>query len=187
MQEESWGIKMNASTKDGYIDGLAKKDKRKGMLHDYDVGYSMGKAERLEADNQDANKLTSGEYLATVSEMTAYESATAQNMKLREHMMETRQSLNNECVLIIDAMELAFDSKKESLDKLRDYKASVVREVSEVTAALCKLKELTSDKLLKEQTFQLKEFLSVCERLKELQESGFLSGITSIANALQIK
>jgi hypothetical protein len=176
----------------GYMDGMQGRAEDIGaappqMAGSYKAGFKQGAHERNEATARDPAKLSPREDLAVTAEFSAYEEALKTNLELAAQMVSTRQRLNDEAVLIIDAMGLALDSKKETLEKLRDFKSTVIREVSEVTAALSRLKELTSDKAMKEQTAQLKEYLLVCEKFSQLKASGAFAEISHAAATLAFK
>jgi uncharacterized protein involved in exopolysaccharide biosynthesis len=103
------------------------------------------------------------------NEISSYEDLLAKSIQLKERVNETGEALTAAYSGIISAKHVFEEIKKENIEELRLYRQTVARECSEVTASIKQLKQAVDEKSLS----SLREYVSLCERLKALQDSGF--------------
>lgn len=107
------------------------------------------------------------------AELSALEEGISNNIELRKKLEESTAFVEDQALKIIQAMGVAFDTKNESIEKLRAYRVNVAKEVGDITQAMTRLREVTNDKTMQHTMQQMKEFLDVCERISSLETSGF--------------
>jgi len=98
------------------------------------------------------------------SEISAFDEAIKKNNELQRRMEESRLAVEREALKIIDAMSLAFDSKEESIAKMRAWKRTILSESKEVDVAVKSIVKSVSPKNLE----QLRELVELVERLNKV-------------------
>jgi len=73
------------------------------------------------------------------------------------------------------------------LEEIRQTRFSVVRETAEMAAPLKDVRQFFIGADYREQVDRLKEFVSLCERLKALKDSGFLDKVADTMIRLEVK
>ncbi|MDD1009395.1 hypothetical protein M5G27_18120 [Pseudomonas shahriarae] len=103
------------------------------------------------------------------SEISSYEEMLKTSIQLKARVDETVTALETSYSNIIGAKSIFEEIKKENIEELRLYRQTIAREVGEITQAVKQLKSNLDSKSLSD----LREYVSLCERLKVLQDTGF--------------
>ena len=122
------------------------------------------KIERLDEMN-DTQKI------GTSSELSAYEEAIRQNNELLERLKESRKSVEDESLRIIDAMGIAFDQKAQSIETMRAWRKTIEMEAGAATNHVNALMKNVTPERIK----MLREVADIAERLNKI-DPGLLLG-----------
>lgn len=103
------------------------------------------------------------------SEISSYEEMLKTSIQLKSKIDETVDALQASYSNIIGAKSIFEEIKKENIEELRTFRQTVARECAEIAQSVKQLKANLDPKSLAD----LKEYVSLCERLKTLQDDGF--------------
>lgn len=109
--------------------------------------------------------------IGTSAELSAYEEAIRQNNELLGRLKESRKAIEEEALGIIEAMGVAFDQKKESIESIRSWRKTIESESNIATNSInALLKNVTPERIQ-----QLREIADIVERLNKI-DPGILVG-----------
>lgn len=117
-----------------------------------------------ERNNNEREIMSDMHRIGTNAEISAFEEAIRQNNELLERLKESRKQVENEALRIIDAMGLAFDQKNKSIDEMRAWRKTIQLESQDAINQINNL----MNKITPERISHLKEFVSVLERLNNI-------------------
>ena len=113
------------------------------------------------------------ERIAFVSNNHAIERAVLNNKEILSLLETTKDAVTDQCISIIDDMGSVFKTKAESISELRAWRKTIEQESKHIEFAIKRI----TDSLSKDKISALSEFVSLIERLNQIEPNAVIDRI----------
>ncbi|MDT3718468.1 hypothetical protein [Pseudomonas oryzihabitans] len=106
---------------------------------------------------------------AISAEISSYEAMLARKVEIRKALDVAISELTQAYTNIVGAKQIFEEVKRENIEELRLYRQTIRREASEIAQASNEIRNALKGSTIAD----LREFVSLCERMSALKEKGF--------------
>ena len=109
--------------------------------------------------------MSDAEKIAVNAKISAIKESIMQNESISSELQATVKLVEDRALEVVEAMSIVFESKKQSLDSLREWRKTIERESTSIQSAVVMItKTITSEKIN-----QLREVVELLERLNKIE------------------